>query len=279
MLRALRETGVEPDLLVGTSVGALNAAVCAADPDGCVERLERRWLAMRGLQVFPVNPVRVLRSLTPAALGGLVSSSGLSRICREHLTSTTFADLAVPLLVVATDQLDGSVAVLDHGSVVEAVMASTAIPGVFPAVPLGGRSLVDGALAANVATLQAVAAGARTVVVLEASGPCRLTRPPRGVVEQVLAAVHVLTRSQAAAQADRAAEDALVLYLPTPCTTRTSPLDFGGSAGLIEAADELSRNFLAGLPPELPVTGLLGYPHRHHAPEGRVITAASGSPR
>ncbi|MCA1783264.1 MAG: patatin-like phospholipase family protein [Intrasporangiaceae bacterium] len=265
MLRALREAAIEPDLLVGTSVGALNAAVCAADPGGCGERLERRWLSMRGLQVFPVNPARLLRSVTAWTSGGLVSPSGLARICREHLHATTFANLAVPLLVVATDQLDGTAVVLDGGSVLEAVMASSAIPGVFPAVSLAGRTLVDGALSANVATLQAVAAGARTVVVLEASGPCRLTRPPRGVVEQVLAAVHVLTRSQAAAQAEQAAEEALVLYLPTPCTTRTSPLDFGGSADLIAAAYELSRDFLAGLPPEPPVTGLVGEPHRHPA--------------
>lgn len=280
MLRALDEAAIEPDLLVGTSVGALNAAVCAADPGGCVERLERRWLSMRGLQVFPVNPARLLRSVTAWTSGGLVSSSGLARICREHLHATTFADLAVPLLVVATDQLDGTVVVLDSGSVVDAVLASSAIPGVFPAVPLAGRSLVDGALSANVATLQAVAAGARTVVVLEASGPCRLTRPPRGVVEQVLAAVHVLTRSQAAAQADQAAEEALVLYLPTPCTTRTSPLDFGGSAGLIEAAYELSRDFLAGLPAQPSTTGLLGQPHRHHVGPGDTsVTTGSDTRR
>lgn len=266
MLQALRDAGVTADLFVGSSVGALNAAVCASDPVHGIDRLAQIWGGIRGDQIFPLRPLRLVTSL--AGTSSLVSEAGLNRLVGRHLPPLLIEDLPTALLLVATDQLDGTAVVLRNGPLGEAVLASAAIPAVFPAVRRGNTVLVDGGLAANVPTLQAVDAGARTVVVLEASGPCRLTRSPRGVLEPILAAVHVLTRSQADAQTARAAASALVLYLPTPCTTRTSPLDFTGSAALMSAAREAVTAFLDDLPSSLPATGLVGLPHRHAPTDG-----------
>lgn len=263
MLRGLQEQGVVADLYVGTSVGALNAAVCAADPSGCVGRLDRTWRSLRRGQVFPVSPRRLAYTLLGGRQASLVSSAGLAALAREHLGELDFAALATPLVVVTTDLRDGSAVAIDRGQVSAAVVASASIPGVFPPVVIDGRSLVDGGLVANLATEVAVAAGARTVVVLEASGPCRLTQPPHGVVETLLAALFTLTRSQAEAQARTAAQAALVVHLPTPCTVRNSPLDFSGSGLLADSAYDLTGAFLVGLPKTLPETGWVGEPHRH----------------
>lgn len=263
MLAALADDGRRPDLLIGTSVGAMNAATYAADPADGLRRLARTWGAIRGEHVFPIRPMWLARAVTSG--GSLVPPSGVERLIRAQLGMVRFEELPTPLRVVATDQIDGSSVVLQDGQVADAVRASIAIPGVFPAVRVAGRHLVDGGVSANVPILQAVEAGARTVVVLEASGPCRLTRPPRGVVEPLLAALQMLTRSQAEAQTGHAVAAALVIYLPTPCTSRTSPLDFSGSADLMSAAAEGTRAFLEGLRDPLPTRGLVGQPHRHRS--------------
>lgn len=264
MLRALAQAGVRPDLVVATSVGALNGALLARHPERAVDLLDGIWNHLSRRDIFPLDPLRMTRALR-GHVPSLVSEAGIERLARRYLGDLRLEDLALPLHVVAADQQTGQRVDLNEGPAVEALLASTAIPGVFPARTIGGRSLVDGGVAANCPMLPALDAGAATLVVMDVSGPCVLTRPPQNVVESLVAGFHHLTRNQSLAHSEAAAASgATVLHLPTPCTTRRSPLDFTGMRGLIDEAHALSVRFLADL--DEPGPGVVGHLHRHQFP-------------
>ncbi|HEY6760263.1 MAG TPA: patatin-like phospholipase family protein, partial [Baekduia sp.] len=143
MLQALYERSIRPDLLVGTSAGALNAAFAAARPptvDTAVA-LQRLWRGLTRSQVLPASPLT-------AALGALgvrdhsFSLSGLRRVIERHCDCGRLEDAAIALHVVAADVLTGEEVVLSDGPVVDALLASAAIPGVFPPVARDGRLLM-----------------------------------------------------------------------------------------------------------------------------------------
>ena len=147
MLRELLAR-VTPDLVVGSSVGAINGAYLAAGAtQERIAQLEAIWRKLRRRDVFPFS----LRSLV--ALFGrrnfMVDPGGMRGLLEENLPYRSFAQAAVPLHVVATDLLHGSAVRISEGSVVDAVLASSAIPGAFPPVRLGEHFLMDGAVASN----------------------------------------------------------------------------------------------------------------------------------
>jgi NTE family protein len=144
MLEALAEHAIVPDLVVGTSVGAINGAVLAADPQGAAHRLAHSWSRLDPSRVFPRSIIGPLRALRERHIQ-LVSESGLAKILSENLPSgATFDDLAVPLRVVTTDAATGEALVISSGPLVPALLASAAIPGIFPPVERDGRFLYDG---------------------------------------------------------------------------------------------------------------------------------------
>jgi predicted acylesterase/phospholipase RssA len=171
MLEALAEHAIVPDLVVGTSVGAINGAVLAADPQGAAHRLAHSWSRLDPSRVFPrsiIGPLRALRERH----NHLVSESGLAKILNENLSGgATFDDLAVPLRVVTTDAATGEAVVISSGPLVPALLASAAIPGIFPPVERDGRFLYDGGLVANMPVRQAVQAGAKSLVLLDCTFP------------------------------------------------------------------------------------------------------------
>ena len=131
MLRALLEADIKPDLVVGTSIGAVNAAYLAADPSlDQVERLREMWCGVRAHDVFPLNPLTAARALFRQ--GALFPSTSWRRFLTERIPYERIEEAAVPLRITATDFEDGRSVVLDSGSVVDAVLASTTLPGIFP---------------------------------------------------------------------------------------------------------------------------------------------------
>lgn len=170
MLEALLEAGLRPDLLVGTSVGALNAAYVAGGfTPARLSRLASVWRSLRTRDVFAgLGFWSALAAL--AGAGPLASPSGLRALVEAHLPPA-HADLAIPCAVVATDLVAGGPAVLTEGDLRRNVLASAAIPGVFPPVASGGQLLVDGGVVAHVPILPARDLGARTLVVLDAGFP------------------------------------------------------------------------------------------------------------
>ncbi len=245
MLRALEEAGVRPDIVVGTSVGALNGAILASGMAGAAERLEDVWLPMRRRDVFPGNPLsavwRLQRSGTHA-----VDAEGLEELIAEVVPASTFEELAVPLSVVALDLVTERTQVVSDGDLVPALLASSAIPGVFEPVDVGGRPMVDGGVLALVPVAQALERGAASMVVLDCTVPT--LAPQRARVGDVLT---WLTRVQQRAQLEVAlpavAEAVPVVFLPPPPPRRVSPFDFESSDELMTGARDAAREMLRHL--------------------------------
>jgi NTE family protein len=168
MLQALFEADIRPGVLVGTSIGAVNAAFLAADPSlERVEALRELWHGVRPRDVFSLNPLRMGHALLRR--GSLFPPERWRAFVTENLPYNRIEDAAVPLRIIATDFKDGSPVVLDSGSVVDAVMASTCLPGIFPPQRIGDHLYLDGVLSDPVPLKPAVDAGADTLYVLAVS--------------------------------------------------------------------------------------------------------------
>ena len=243
MLRELVAQGLRPDLVVGSSVGAINGAYFAGAPgaDG-VRALEAIWRGLQRRAVFPVS----LRSLGGALLrrGAPVDPAGLRRLLEEHLPYRNLEQAQVPLHVIATDLLEGALTRLSSGPAVDAVLASCAIPGAFPPVRIGERALVDGAVASNTPIRVAIELGAQRVIVLPSGYACALDSPPRGAVATALHAITLLIAHQLVRDLERAGGDVEVLTVPPLCPLAVSPYDFSRAGELIERAAEQTRRWL-----------------------------------
>jgi len=168
MLRAVLEAGLEPDFLVGTSAGALNAAFLGKGLGG-VRELAGIWSELRTNDVFPgLGWLSSLRAL--AGSGVLASPSGLERIIERHLPAT-HAELKIPTAVIASELATGSAIAFREGDLRRHVLASAAIPGVFPPVTVDGRTFIDGGVSSHVPLLPARDLGAQTMVVLDTGFP------------------------------------------------------------------------------------------------------------
>lgn len=245
MLEALAEHAIAPDLVVGTSVGAINGAILAADPRGAAHRLAHSWSRLDALGVFPRSVMGPLRALRERR-NHLVSESGLARILSENLPSgASFEHLAVPLHVVTTDAATGEAMVISSGPLVPALLASAAIPGIFPPVERDGRILFDGGLVANLPVRQAVDAGAKSLVLLDCSFPGHPPIAPGTLAQTMLFAATAMLRQQTADALAAIPSDVTVLYLPGPPPKPVWPLHFGHTLELIEAGYASAREFPA----------------------------------
>ena len=135
MLHALYERRITPDFIVGASVGAFNGAFVAARPPSVTTASELAgiWTELRRGHVFPLNPLSGLFGFA-GLRRHMVPDSGLRALVAEHLTASRLEDLPIPLHVIATDVLTGTELRLSEGPLLEAILASSAIPGVLPSV-------------------------------------------------------------------------------------------------------------------------------------------------
>lgn len=246
MLQALYEEGICPDLLVGTSAGAINAAFVASRPTTVqtARDLQQLWRGVRRCQIFPTNPLS-------AGLGmfGLrdhsVSSGSLRRLLARHIEMERLEDASVGLHVLAADLMNGEEALLSNGPAIDAVLASAAIPGVFPGVRCGSRVLVDGGIVNNVPISHAVELGADQVYVLMAVGTGALRRTPRTAVGSAIAAVsHAITR-RFAEDVARYADVVDLKILQAPRVEDIMPTDFRHADELIAHGLRAARTSLA----------------------------------
>lgn len=247
MLLALYERGVRPDLIVGTSVGAINGAFIAARPPtlDTAGELASMWRRTRRGQVFPVRPLRGLSGFLGSS-NHLVPDSGLRRLVEACVGRAHLEDLPIPLHVIAVDVITGEEVVLSAGPALDAVMASAAVPGVLPPVRWENRQLIDGSVADNTPISQAVALGAREIYVLPTGHACALTAPPGSALGMSLHALSLLMHGRLIADITRYEDRAKIVVLPPPCPLTVSPVDFGQADRLIAQASADARTFLAG---------------------------------
>lgn len=257
MLQALTERGITADLVVGTSVGSMNGAAVARDPKSAVNRLSHAW-ARTSEQVFPGGLFEQVRTLRRNK-SHLFPNTGLAGMISDFVApATCFADLVLPFAAIATDVATAAPHMIDAGPLLPALLASAAIPGIYPPVEHDGRRLYDGGLVANVPLRQALSMGARSLVVLDCAFPGRLPAAPDTFADALLFTAIITMRSQAVLEAPLAAAEVPVVYLPGPALRRVSPLDFDHTELLIADAYEAARRFLGCLRVDGP--GLYGSP-------------------
>jgi NTE family protein len=247
-MRALVEAGIAPDVLVGTSVGALNAAFYATHPgtEGC-KALEDAWVALRRRDVFRLELARVLAGFL-GFRDHLVATKRLRELIRGWLGIDAIEEAKMPFAAVATDALTGECVVLRSGDVASALLASSAIPGIFPPVRHEGRWLVDGTLSAGCPVAEALDLGAEHVYALMTTTAPR-RRPPRGAVAVAMNSVSLVTskvqRDQlASAELEAERRGGAVRVVPSPEPEAPSPFDFGRGRVLASAAFDCARRWI-----------------------------------
>lgn len=262
MLQALSRAGITPDLVVGASVGSLNGAAFAEDPTPAgADRLAELWLGLRQRDVFPLTLFAGLRALL-LRRDHLIEPRGLRALVRRALRIQRIEQARTPLHVVATDVLSGDEIVLSSGDLTTALMASTAIPVVFPLVEVADRYLVDAGVGNNTPIASAVALGAQRILVLPTGVTCTMQEPPRNMAALALHVMTVQNMRQLDRDVDRFAAQARITIVPPLCPIAVSVFDFSQTASLIERAASETRDWLRR--GGLERTGSLPVPLAHH---------------
>jgi len=246
MLRALLEAGVLPDLVIGSSAGALNALAFAADPTlAGVQRLEGVWRQLRRRHVAAVDVRTVVRALARRR-DGFLSAAPLAALL-AGVVPARLEEAAIPAHVVATDLDSGDAVILSAGASVPALLASAAFPGIYAPVEIGGRRLIDGGVTADVPVRPAEHLGASTCYVLPAARSADTDVPMRGPLAMAYRALGQILES--AVQRDLAAARATVHVFPAARSSASNPLDFRGTSRLIADGYAAAAAWLAARAP------------------------------
>ncbi|WP_327589996.1 patatin-like phospholipase family protein [Nonomuraea sp. NBC_00507] len=247
MLQALDEAGIRPDLVVGTSVGALNGAVIAAAPTEAVARLTGLWRSDIVRTAFAGSWVARLSTL--ARTGTHLHPMGpLRDVLSETVRVSRIEDLEVPFQCVAASVERAAAHWFTSGPLVEAVLASCAVPGLLPPVVIGGEHFYDGGLVHSIPVGRAVHLGAKRVYVLHVGRIERPLSPPRRFWEVGLVAFEIARRHRFAEDMASLPPGVEVHVLPAGVTEPLSPLryrDLSQLSACIERAYEASSRYLA----------------------------------
>jgi NTE family protein len=194
MLRALLERGILPDLVVGTSIGAINGAAVAADPTpAAVARLADMWTGMESSGVFAGSLLGRLGTLARTRTH-LHDNDELRRLLAETLPVERIEDLRVRFECVAASIESATEHWFTHGPLVDAVLASSAVPGILPPVEVDGEHFLDGGIVNSIPVGRAVGQGARTIYVMHVGRIDRPLEPPRWPWEVALVAFEIARR-------------------------------------------------------------------------------------
>jgi NTE family protein len=223
MLRALAEAGIEPDVVVGTSVGAINGVFVAADPGGAAERLGALWQGHDLRQAFSGNLLG--RASTLARSGThLHAIEPLMDMLGRALPVTTFEELALPFQCVAASIERASARWFSSGPLVPAVLASCAVPGLLPPVEVDGEHYFDGGLVHSIPVGRAVELGCRTIYVLHVGRIESPLVPPRRLWQVGLVAFEIARRHRFHEEMAGLPADVRVHVLPSGQPTRSPDL-------------------------------------------------------
>ena len=244
MLHSLAAHGISADMVVGSSVGALNGAFYAGDPTlKGVERLGDIWRGLTRHDVFPMNWRTVLSFLWRRDF--LISHDGIRKLIDDHIPYRNLQDAKVPVHIVTTDIISGDSVVLSEGSTSEAIVASTAIPGAFAPIPYKNYYLADGAISSNTPIQVAVQKGAKRLIILPTGHACATQAPPVGAVANALHALTLLIARQLVIELEGLDPGIEYFVVPPLCPLVGSPYDFSRTADHIDRAIATTDAWLA----------------------------------
>lgn len=243
MLQAITERGVAAGVVTGTSIGSINGAVVAADPVGGANRLSHIWTELETKSILPGGVLARIWTLWRRKLY-LYETAAIDRLLKRELGNVDISELAIPFGAGALDVEAGTSTLITSGPLHSAVRASSAIPGVFPAVTHEGRDYYDGGIIENVPVLEALELGAKSLVVFDCAFADQRLERPRNATEALFYSMTLQMRAQVERDMPYAARDVPVLYLPGPTPMRVSPLDFSRSPELIRGGYSATRRFL-----------------------------------
>ena len=226
MLHSLVAHGITADMVVGSSVGALNGAFYAGDPTlRGVQRLATVWRGLTRHDVFPISWRTVMSFLWRRDF--LIPQDGIRKLIDDHIPYRNLQDAKLPVHIVTTDIISGDSIVLSEGSTAEAIVASTAIPGAFTPIRV------------------AVRLGAKRLIILPTGHACATEAPPVGAVANVLHALTLLISRQLVSELEGLDPDIEYFVVPPLCPLVGSPYDFSRTADHIERAIRTTDAWLA----------------------------------
>lgn len=254
MVQALEEAGIEPDLILGTSIGAFNGAVIADYPGKAgVERLTGFWEEVTGADLLETSFFD--RALRVAMLKPAIHETQELRDLVERAIhpDTQIEDLHTPYQCVAASIEHVSEHWFDEGPLVEAVLASSAVPALFPPVEIDGEHFYDGGLVDSVPLARAVDLGADIVYVLQVGRIESPLRPPERLYEAALISFEIARRHRFVTTMRHLPEDVEVHLLPTGSPVawddrrQLNWKDTGGIEERMNTAYKASVDYLAGV--------------------------------
>jgi NTE family protein len=251
MVRALLEAGAKPDLIVGTSIGAVNGVMVASDPtESVVARMTSLWASPQAREVFGASVTRQVARIARDRTH-LHTPAPLRRILERELGgAATFDDLAVRFECCAASIERAAEHWFTGGPVVEAVLASSAVPGLLPPIEIDGQHYIDGGIVNSIPIGRAVALGARTIFVLQVGRIDRPLSPPRTVIDVARVAFEISRRHRYARELADVPSTVEVHVLPTGggSARDDSPLayrDLKAAMARINRAYDASAAYLA----------------------------------
>ena len=252
MLRALLETDVVPGLVLGTSVGALNGAMVAREPSlSVIDRMAALWQDASTARAISDRPFRTVRRAVSTGTH-LYSSAYMQQRLVAEFGDATFADLPVRFQVCAASIERAAEHWFSSGPLVEAIMASAAVPGLLPPAEVDGEHYLDGGIVNSIPLGRAVALGADRIFVLQVGRIDRPLRPPQRPWEVARVSFEIARRHRFARELAEVPDRVEVHVLPARGTSvRDDSLlahrDFSRVRARIDASYEASRDYLAGL--------------------------------
>ncbi|MFM7069556.1 MAG: patatin-like phospholipase family protein [Actinomycetes bacterium] len=245
MLRALAEADIVPDVVIGCSVGSLNGAAYAGTPTlAGVRRLEDHWRTTTSFSIMPASRIPPAVNLVRRG-ESLHASDGLRQNIEDILgEQRLFEDLTLPFQCIATDVDAATGTWFSEGALIPAVLASAALPAVYPPVSIGERRYIDGGVVDNVPIGRAVELGCRTIFVLHVGPHGRPDAEIRRPLDAALLAYWIARNHRFARDLANLPAGVEAVVLPTGQRPDLRYDDFSHTAELVTQGYESTVAFL-----------------------------------
>lgn len=260
-VRALLEVGIVPDMIVGTSAGALNGSVLAAHgPSIAVTgQMERLWATAKADDIYPEGILEILWRLKSKA-NSIFTSDGMRKLLTRAMPPgvTTFGQCKTQLYTTATDLRSNRLYVFgDKGNapLLDAVQASATIPAIHPPISYTDAQLVDGGVVANVPVSVAIDRGATTLYVVNAGYNEEIMAPAQGVLEVLMRTLSAMLSQNIIQDIARAKADDTVdmHHIPVRVDKNLSFFDFSYTKEMVALGYAAAKNYLADPAPMIPM--------------------------